>query len=164
MRSLVTYVDRGIRYLRIGLGILAGVLILAVFFCVSANVFGRFVLNASYDWAEEMSRFFFIWAVLLGGGVGCLANENIAVSLVKDKVPRPVAAVFEILKIIIIYAVCVIIFVAYHDLVSGYVSSTPILGMSKTYLYMAMLVLAALMFLANTSDLLRFVTGIEREA
>jgi hypothetical protein len=58
----------------------------------------------------------------------------------------------------------VIIFVAYHELVSGYVSSTPILGMSKTYLYMAMLVLAALMFLANTSDLLRFAAGIEREA
>lgn len=159
MRSFVAAVDSGIRYLRITLGVVAGLLILAVFFCVTANVFGRFVLDASYSWAEEMSRFFFVWAVLVGGGVGCLANENIAVTFVKDKMPGAVAALFELLKIAVIYAICVIIFIAYRELISGYVSATPILGISKTYLYVAMLVLAVLMFIANTADLLRLAAG-----
>lgn len=155
MEALVAAVERGVSYLRLGLGVLTGLLILAVFFCVSANVFGRFVLNNSYDWAEAMSRFFFIWAVLLGGGVGCLANENIAVTFVRDTVPAALAKIFDLIRVVVIYAVCGIIVVAYHQLVSGYVSVTPLLGIPKTYLYMAMLVFAALLAIANTVALLK---------
>lgn len=164
MDALVATAERGVHYLRIGLGVLVGLLTIAVFFCVSANVFGRFVLNNSYDWAEAMSRYFFIWAVLVGGGVGCLANENIAVTFVKDAVPNAVARIFDIIKIAIIYAVCVIIVMAYHQLVSGYVSVTPLLGISKTYLYMAMLAFAALLAIANTVDLLRLIAKFTRRA
>lgn len=164
MDALVAAAERGVGYLRLVLGVLTGLLTLAVFFCVSANVFGRFVLNSSYDWAEAMSRFFFIWAVLLGGGVGCLANENIAVTFVKDAVPAALATVFDIIKIVIIYAVCAIIVVAYHELVSGYVSVTPLLGISKTYLYMAMLVFAALLAISNTVNLLQVIARLARRA
>lgn len=162
MDALVAAAERGVGYLRLGLGILTGLLTIAVFFCVSANVFGRFVLNNSYDWAEEMSRFFFIWAVLVGGGVGCLANENIAVTFVKDAVPNAVALIFDILKVAIVYAVCVIIGIAYHELVSGYISVTPLLGISKTWLYVAMLVFAALLALANTVTLLQVIARLIR--
>lgn len=164
IERFVTVFDSGIGYLRTGLAIVVGILVLAVFFCVSANVFGRYVLDSSYDWAAEMSRFFFIWAVLLGAGVASLRNENIAVSFLKDAVPPPVAAVFDVIKIGIVYTICVIVFIAYQALVSGYVSSTPLLGIPKTYLYMAMLVLAALMFIANTADLLRLMARMTRSA
>ena len=164
MDALVATVERGVHYLRIGLGVLVGLLTIAVFFCVSANVFGRFVMNNSYDWAEAMSRFFFIWAVLVGGGVGCLANENIAVTFVKEAVPSVVALIFDIIKIVIIYAVCVIIVIAYQQLVSGYVSLSPLLGISKTWLYVAMVVFAALLAIANTVDLLRLIAKFTRSA
>ena len=159
MTPLVSALETGIYYLRFALGVVAGLLILAVFFCVSANVFGRFVLNSSYDWAEAMSRFFFIWAVMIGAGVGCLRNENIAVSFVKDAVPRPVALVFEAVKIAVVYAVCVFILTGFRQVVSGYVSAMPLMGISMTYLYVAMLVFAVLLFVANTADLLRLIAG-----
>lgn len=162
MDALVAAAERGVHYLRLVLGVLTGLLIVAVFFCVSANVFGRFVLNSSYDWAEAMSRFFFIWAVLVGGGVGCLANENIAVAFVKDAMPTAVAHVFDCIRIVIVYAVSVIIVVAYHQLVSGYVSVTPLLGISKTWLYTAMLVFAALLAIANTVTLLQLSAKLTR--
>ena len=164
MDALVATVERGVHYLRLGLGILVGLLAIAVFFCVSANVFGRFVLNSSYDWAEAMSRLFFIWAVLVGGGLGCLANENIAVTFVKDSVPKAVALIFDIIKIAIVYAVSVIIVIAYQQLVSGYVSLSPLLGISKTWLYVAMVVFAALLAIANTVDLLRLIAKFTRSA
>lgn len=164
LERLVAVVESGIGYLRLFFGILAGCLIVAVFFCVSANVFGRYVLDSSYDWAAEMSRFFFIWAVLLGAGVGCLRNQNIAVSFIKDAVPTGVGRFFEAVKIAVVYAVCIIIFIAYRELVSGYVSSTPLLGIPMTDMYMAMLVLAALTLIANTADLLRLAAGLERSA
>lgn len=161
MEALITRIESLIAYLRCGLGVLTGLLAFAVFFCVSANVFGRFVLNSSYTWAEGMARFFFIWTVLVGGGLGCLANENIAVSFIKDKVPAAAAHVFEFLKIVVVYAVCVAIFVAYHELASGYVRLTPLLGISMIYFYMAMLVFAVMLALANTMDLLRAVVRLK---
>ncbi|AWN15380.1 TRAP transporter small permease [Salinisphaera sp. LB1] len=164
IEQFVCIFESGIGYLRTGLAIVVGCLVLAVFFCVSANVFGRYVLNSSYDWAAEMSRFFFIWAVLLGAGVACLRRQNIAVAILKDAVPGGVAAVFELIKIAIVYMICVIIVFAYLQLISGYVSSTPLLGIPMTYLYIAMVVFAAFMFLANTADLLRLLARATRSA
>ena len=74
-------------WLRQTLEIAAGLLVLGVVFCVTANVFGRFVLNYSYTWAEELSRVLFIWLVLLGAGVGSLGNEHVAVTFFRDKAP-----------------------------------------------------------------------------
>ncbi|WP_106476449.1 TRAP transporter small permease [Phytohalomonas tamaricis] len=160
--GFIVTLEKYIGYLRKTLALVVGCLAIAVFFCVSANVFGRFVVNESYDWAEEMSRFFFIWMVLLGAGVGCLNNENIAVDFLKIAVPNAVSKLFELVKIVVVYLVCVIIFIAYRDLTSGFVSFTPILGIPKTYMYVAMLVLALLMFLANTADLLRLMVSMKR--
>lgn len=162
MDDFIAVFESGIHYLRLCLGVLVGLLTIAIFFCVSANVFGRYVLNSSYDWAEAMSRFFFIWAVLVGGGLGCLANENIAVTFIKDAVPEIVAKVFDILKVVLIYAICAIIFVAYRDIVSGYVRLTPLLGISMTYMYSAMLAFAVLLAIANTVDLLRVIAYFNR--
>lgn len=162
IERFISSVELGIVYLRTALAIVVGTLIFGVFFCVSANVFGRYVLNSSYDWAGAMSRFFFIWAVLLGGGVACLRNGNIAIAFIKDSVPRLVATLFELIIIAVVYGICVVIFIAYRELVSGYVSSTPLLGIPKTYLYIAMVVFAAAMFIANTAELLRLMARATR--
>lgn len=162
MEALIAKVERYVSYLRTGLGVITGLLTLAVFFCVSANVFGRFVINSSYAWAEGMARFFFIWTVLVGGGLGCLANENIAVTFIKDSVPGAVARIFEILKIAVVYIVCIVIFVAYHELASGFVRLTPLLGFSMLYFYVAMLVFAVLLALANTVHLLQAIAHFKQ--
>ncbi|MCC7485195.1 MAG: TRAP transporter small permease subunit, partial [Burkholderiales bacterium] len=46
---------------------------------VTAAVFARYVLNDSIVWAEELSRYLFIWVTFLGGGLGMGTNIHVGV-------------------------------------------------------------------------------------
>jgi TRAP-type C4-dicarboxylate transport system permease small subunit len=73
MRSTVHKNFRVYRYLMLLLKsvlvVLSSVLVLIVF----GNVVGRYVFNYSLAWAEEASRFLFIWTVFIGA---VLINEK----------------------------------------------------------------------------------------
>ncbi|MBZ9559732.1 MULTISPECIES: TRAP transporter small permease [Modicisalibacter] len=141
---------RVLALLKTTLEIAVGLLVLGVVFCVAANVFGRFVLNYSYAWAEELSRVLFIWLVLLGAGLGSIDREHVAVDYFKEKAPAPLKRVFALLSIAIIYVVCVCILLGFQDQVSGFTSATPMLQIPRTVLYSAMPVMAGLTLIANT--------------
>ena len=49
-------------------------------FCLGAQVFFRFVLNASLTWSEELSRFAFIWLVYMGAVLGAKERIHIRVT------------------------------------------------------------------------------------
>ena len=65
-------------------------LMLLVVFCLGAQVFFRFVLNASLTWSEELSRFAFIWLVYMGAVLG--AKERIHIRVTAFHRLLPVAA------------------------------------------------------------------------
>lgn len=136
--------------LKRSLEIVIGLLVLGVVFCVVSNVFGRFVLNYSFVWAEELSRVLFIWLVLLGAGLGSLNNEHVSVTFFKNMAPPKIRIFFGILSVLIIYVVCVCILLGFQHLVAGYISTTPLLKLPKTLLYSAMPVMAVLTLIANT--------------
>lgn len=48
--------------------------------CLGAQVFFRFVLNASLTWSEELSRFAFIWLVYMGAVLGAKERIHIRVT------------------------------------------------------------------------------------
>lgn len=146
-------------WLRQTLEIAAGLLVLGVVFCVTANVFGRFVLNYSYTWAEELSRVLFIWLVLLGAGVGSLGNEHVAVTFFRDKAPAGLRKAAVLLSIAIVYIVCICILLGFKEVISGYTSATPMLGIPQTFLYSAMPVMAILTMIANTIALVELIRG-----
>lgn len=133
-----------------GLDVIIGLLVIGVVVTVSMNVFGRFLFSYSFAWAAEISRLFFIWMVLLGAGIASLTNEHVAVTLFKDKAPPMLQKIFALLAAAIIYAVCISILLGFNNIVSGYVGTTPFLGISKTVLYSAMVVMAVLTIIGNT--------------
>lgn len=146
-------------WLKLTLEIALGLLVLGVVFCVTANVFGRYVLNYSYTWAEELSRVLFIWLVLLGAGVGSLGNEHVAVTYFRDKAPSALRKVISLVSIALIYVVCVCVLLGFRELISGYTSATPMLGIPQTFLYSAMPVMAILTLIANTVALVSLLRG-----
>jgi len=145
--------------LRTTLEIAVGLLVLGVVFCVAANVFGRFVLNYSYAWAEELSRVLFIWLVLLGAGLGSIDREHVAVTYFQDKAPASLRKLFALLCIAVIYIVCVCILLGFRDQLSGFTSATPMLQIPRTVLYSAMPVMAVLTLIANTLALVKLLRG-----
>ena len=58
--------------------------------CLGAQVFFRFVLNASLTWSEELSRFAFIWLVYMGAVLGAKERIHIRVTAFHRLLPAPV--------------------------------------------------------------------------
>lgn len=48
---------------------------------VSAQVFARFVLSTSIRWADEFSRFAFVWVIYLGGAITIRDGRNVCFDL-----------------------------------------------------------------------------------
>ena len=52
---------------------------------VSVQVFLRYFANLSLDWADELSRLFFIWSVFLAIPLGIKRGSHVAISLLTDQ-------------------------------------------------------------------------------
>lgn len=64
--------------------ILSGTFMVLMFFTTFANVVARYFFNSPIQWAEEFSRYAFIWVVFLGAAVCTKHKRNISIdSLVK---------------------------------------------------------------------------------
>lgn len=60
---------------------LGAVLISLVLALLSAQIIGRYLLGWSFAWIEEVSRFFFVWAVYCGFVVAAEKDRHIRVSV-----------------------------------------------------------------------------------
>lgn len=56
---------------------------------VSVQVFMRYGLNSSLDWAEEVSRLLFVWSVFLAIPLGIKRGSHVGVELLTAWLPAP---------------------------------------------------------------------------
>jgi|GEM_PF-97993 len=83
--SVTRFLDRWYQLLICIMGVTVAVLIIPV----SLQIFSRFTqLIPTYIWTEEMSRFFFIWMVMLGAMVGVRDKLHFDVDVWPDLSPR----------------------------------------------------------------------------
>lgn len=54
---------------------------------VAGQVFFRYVLNMSVDWAEEISRLAFVWAVFFAIPLGVKRGAHVGIALLTDHLP-----------------------------------------------------------------------------
>ncbi|RXJ55288.1 TRAP transporter small permease [Candidatus Marinarcus aquaticus] len=76
-------------------GITAGV---AVSF---TNVIARYLFDASLTWASELSIFLFLWSVFFGAAYCFKKDAHIAVTIILDIVPTPIAKVMLVISHVI---------------------------------------------------------------
>ena len=70
--------------------ILSGSFMVLMFLATFANVVARYFLNSSIQWAEEFSRYAFIWIVFLGAVVCTKHKRHIGIDSVVKILPAPV--------------------------------------------------------------------------
>ncbi|MCC8126858.1 MAG: TRAP transporter small permease [Clostridiales bacterium] len=73
-----------IKHLRMITNVVVVFLFAVVVVVVSAQVFSRFVINLSIRWADELSRFAFVWLVYIGGAVTIRDGRNVCFDLFLD--------------------------------------------------------------------------------
>ena len=54
---------------------------------VAAQVFCRYALNFSVDWAEEISRLSFVWSIFFAIPLGVKRGAHVGISLLTDRLP-----------------------------------------------------------------------------
>jgi TRAP-type transport system small permease protein len=64
---------------------IASVLLLGVVLCVFLQVVFRYVLSQPLSWSEELARFLFAWASMLGAAAGAVTILNQGIDLLTKK-------------------------------------------------------------------------------
>jgi len=132
---------------------------------VTAAVFARYVLNDSIVWAEELSRYLFIWVTFLGGGLGMGTNIHVGVdslvALMPDKPKRMVQIVAELM---ILAFTVVLIWVGTQFTAFGMRADALLLPIAMGYVYLAVPVGAGVMLLNVLVTLLDHLQPARSEA
>jgi len=125
---------------------------------VGLGVFCRYLLQMPLSWTEEVVLICMVWMVFLGACVATKHNEHIVIDFVVSLVPRPVARAMEILAVLVVSVVLGVLTWQGILLLQGtqYVTTTA-LGIPTMYMYAAVPVAAALMFLHNLRHLVAAV-------
>jgi TRAP-type C4-dicarboxylate transport system permease small subunit len=104
MKALLELIDAvGVACSRI-----AGWLFFAIGVMITYEVVARYVFNAPTIWAEEMSRFFQVWAVYLGAAYVLRYKHLIRITLLTDRIGPSGRRIAEAFSLIIIGTFCVV--------------------------------------------------------
>lgn len=89
MQKLSDYINKIVVFL-------AGTSFLIMTILIFTQVIFRYIFGNSLSWSEELSRFLFIWATILGISVGVKRNFLLSITFVKDKFPSGLRNMLDI--------------------------------------------------------------------
>ena len=104
MNAALELIDR----LGVACSRLAGWLFFAIGLMITYEVAARYVFNAPTIWAEEMSRFFQVWAVYLGAAYVLRYRYLIRITLLTDRIGPLSRRIAEAFSLCVIGAFCVV--------------------------------------------------------
>jgi TRAP-type C4-dicarboxylate transport system permease small subunit len=111
---------RGARALNSVLGVLAGVLLVASVVLNFANIIGRYFLNSSIYWAEEVMLFLMVGCVFLGNGVVAWSGRQLCMDVIVRAMPtqiqKALALASELILIFVSITIVVFAWPVIHDL------------------------------------------------
>ncbi|MFW5886051.1 MAG: TRAP transporter small permease [Halanaerobium sp.] len=133
-------------------------LTILMFVIVSTNVFSRFVLNSSLGWADELSRFIFIWISFLGAVMAYASDDHVGLNFVIAKIPSArVQNIISIISDILIMSVLAIITYYGYIVSASATNVSPALYIPMTLVYSIVPVSGLLMMIINLSKIIKHI-------
>lgn len=136
-------------------------LVLMAVLCVDVflGVFSRYVLVRTFTWYDEIARLMFVWIVFLGAAVAVKRGAHFRLHLLVDRFPRRLRRAAEVLTILVVIGFGLLLVQQGRVLMElGQFQQTPVMGLSKSYVYAAIPAGGALMILYALPHLWRAVT------
>ncbi|MEM9423766.1 MAG: TRAP transporter small permease [Spirochaetota bacterium] len=84
---------------------------IAMTIIVFAQVIMRYVFNSAFSWAEEVSRYLFIWVIYLGISYSCRTRRHVRITFLLDRFPDALYRVVIVLGDVLFLFYCVIVIV-----------------------------------------------------
>lgn len=125
-------------------------------------VYGRYVLNATPTWVEQVSLLLVVLIGFLGASIGIHKNTHLGVSFFRDIAPRPVRRVFELVSHIVLAIFGVVMMVNSYDLaVFKWTTEIPLIHVPEGLRAIPIMLCGGLTFLYSIGHLIHFFQGIE---
>lgn len=123
-------------------------------------VFGRYVLNATPTWVEQLALLLVCYIAFLGAAAGVRDDTHLGVSVFRDMLPVKVQKVIMIVIDLILSVFGVVMLIAGMTLMQfGWDSNLPILNIPESFRTLAITLCGALIALhAGSRGLLRLLT------
>lgn len=118
------------------------------------GVFSRYVLASTFTWYDEVARACFVWVVFLGAAVGVKRGAHFRLHLLVDRFPPSLQRAVGVFGRLVVVAFSIALIQqgwAFVEL--GRAQQTPVLGLSKAWIYSAMPVGGTLMVLYSLAPL-----------
>lgn len=95
------------------------IIVVAILFCVTLQVFSRYLLNAPATFTEELVRFLLIWLGLFGGAYTFGVKGHIALTLLLDKFSLKIKNILNIfIDIIVLFLALFVLIIGGMKLIS----------------------------------------------
>jgi TRAP-type C4-dicarboxylate transport system permease small subunit len=78
--------------------VITGVALVVLTIIFGWLVFGRYVLNATPTWVEQVSLLLIVYIGFLGASVGVHKNTHLGVSVFREMSPQPLRRIFELIS------------------------------------------------------------------
>lgn len=128
---------------------LAAAFLLTMTSCVFLQVLTRYVFHFAFSWPEELARFCFIWASLLGAGLALEQKKLHDIDFVFNRFPesfKPLVAIVAHLLVCVILTVLLVFGIKLATLVHMQVS--PAMEIRMSFVYSAIPFTAGLMLIS----------------
>jgi TRAP-type C4-dicarboxylate transport system permease small subunit len=139
------------------------VLMVVLFVDLFLGVFSRYVMVRTFTWYDEIARGCFVWLTLLGAAVGVKRHAHFRLQIIVDRLsPRLRQATVFLLPLVVIIFAGVLIQQGLVFLDLGKFQQTPVMGLPKTWIYVAIPIGGVLMILYSLGPLWRAIRGLIR--
>ncbi len=140
----------------------ASVLIVVLIVIFGWLVYGRYILNATPTWVEQIALLIVVWITFLGAAVGVRRKTHLAVDFIRDAAPLPLR------KLLTLLSIFALIFFGAMLAWQGYVMfertarrMIPLLGVSEGWRAVPVIIGGAMIFVFSLDDL--YQTFVRRD-
>jgi TRAP-type C4-dicarboxylate transport system permease small subunit len=137
-------------------------LVMMVVLCLDVflGVFSRYVLARTFTWYDEIARLLFVWIVFLGAAVGVRRGAHFRLHLVLERFPPGIRRVAHVVGVLVLMGFGLLMIQQGWKLVElGQFQRTPVMGLSKRYVYASVPAGGALIILYSLPHLWRALRG-----
>lgn len=137
-------------------------LLMMVALCLDVflGVFSRYVMARTFTWYDEIARLLFAWIVFLGAAVGVRRAAHFRLHLVVDRFPPGARRAAHVFGLLVLMGFGLILIQQGWKLVElRKYQRTPVMGLSKQYVYTSVPVGGALIILYSLPHLWRALRG-----
>ncbi len=142
--------------------LVAGTFLVLMSLATFVNVILRYFFNSPIEWAEEFSRYAFIWLVFMGAALTTKHKKHIVIDTVLVVVPRHVQSLMYLLADAVSMALMLALVYFGWVLMTYATQPTATMKIPQYWVYLAVPLSAALIVLHSLSDIRRNFLSLMR--